>query len=197
MKLDEVIAARRAYRALQEVEISPEMISRLAQAASLAPSCFNNQPWRFVFVTDPALLLEMRAAMSRGNEWTNAASMVIGVVSRKDRDCIVKNREYHLFDTGMATALLLLKAAEMGLVAHPIAGFNEEKAREVMAVPADENLITLVIVGRHAEPPWTGLSEQQAKTEKTRPERLPLDEIMRRDRYETDAGQALLDSALP
>jgi len=183
MKLTEAINKRRAYRALAPADISGEMIREMASAAALAPSCFNNQPWRFVFVTDPDLLLKLRAVMSRGNEWTNAASMVIGVVSRKDRDCIVKNREYHLFDTGMATALLLLKATDMGLVAHPIAGFNQEKAREIMAIPAEESLITLVIVGRHAEPPWKGLSEQQAETEKTRPERLPLAEIMRLDSY--------------
>ena len=90
-----------------------------------------------------------------------------------------QGREYYIFDTGMATAFLILRATEMGLVAHPIAGYDEEKAKETLGIPADMTVIALVNVGKHLLPPNALLSEQQAEIEKTRPERLPLTEIMR------------------
>ncbi len=71
----------------------------------------------------------------------------------------------------------------MGLVAHPISGFDEDIAKEALGIPADMRLITLVNVGKHLLPPGALLSEKQAEIEKTRPERLPLTEIMRLNRY--------------
>ncbi|MBN1197282.1 MAG: nitroreductase family protein, partial [Candidatus Aminicenantes bacterium] len=48
MQLDEAIARRRSLRALEPVPVSAGEMEQMARAASLAPSCFNNQPWRFV-----------------------------------------------------------------------------------------------------------------------------------------------------
>jgi len=183
MGLMEIIEMRRAYRSLQAVAISEEMVGELAKAASLSASCFNKQPWRFVFALDPDVLDRLKGTMKKGNEWTRAASLIVAVCSRKDLDCVVKEREYFLFDTGMATAFLILRATEMGLVAHPIAGYDEEKASEVLGIPADMRLITLVNIGKHLLPPNALLDEQQAEMEKKRPERLPLNEIMRLNRY--------------
>lgn len=47
MELKEVIKWRRAYRSLESCEIDDNLIHELAECASLAPSCYNNQPWRF------------------------------------------------------------------------------------------------------------------------------------------------------
>lgn len=183
MELMEAINLRRAYRSLQPVAIDEDMIRELATAASLSASCFNYQPWRFVFAFDKEVLERLRGAMTKGNAWTQAASLIIAVCTRKDLDCVAKEREYYLFDTGMATAFLILRATEMGLVAHPISGFDEGIAREALGIPADMRLITLVNVGKHLLPPGPLLSEKQAQTEKTRPERKPLAEIMRLNRY--------------
>jgi nitroreductase len=183
MKLMEMLEKRRAYRSLQPVEITEEQVRDLAVAASLSASCFNKQPWRYVFAIEPGVLDRLQGAMNKGNEWTRAASLIVAVCSRRDLDCVVKEREYFLFDTGMATAFLILRATEMGLVAHPIAGYNEDKVKEVLGIPADMTVITLVNIGRHLSPPNALLNEQQAETEKTRPERLPLAEIMRLNKF--------------
>jgi nitroreductase len=183
MNLLETIQNRRAFRSLQPVEITEELVRELAGAASLSASCNNKQPWRFVFAFDMEVLERLKGAMNKGNEWTHAASLIIGVASRRDLDCLIKEREYYLFDTGMATAFLILRATELGLVAHPIAGFDEDKAKEVLGIPADMRLITLVNVGKHLLPVNALLSEKQAQIEKARPERLPLAEIMRINRF--------------
>lgn len=177
MTVKQAIQARRAYRSLEPVEITEELIKDLAESAQLAPSCFNNQPWRFVFVHDPEVLAKLHGVMSKGNQWVQAASMIIAVFSREDLDCRIKGRNYYLFDTGMATAFIILRATELGLVAHPIAGYDEGTVKEILGIPEDMQVITLVIVGKHSETIGPLLTEKQAETEKGRPERLPLEEF--------------------
>ncbi|MCW3991402.1 MAG: nitroreductase family protein, partial [Candidatus Bathyarchaeota archaeon] len=143
MDVKRAIKVRRAYRSLDPVEITEELIRDLAESARLAPSCFNNQPWRFVFAYDPETLKELHTALSRGNEWAHLASMIIAVFSKPDLDCIVGEREYYLFDTGMATAFIILRATELGLVAHPIAGFRERRVKRILEIPEEMRLITL------------------------------------------------------
>ncbi len=184
MDVKEAIETRRAYRSLGPVEITDDIVEELATAARLSASCFNNQPWRYVFVRDPDALERMHGALSKGNEWATAASMIIAVASRPDLDCRIKGREYYLFDTGMATALLILRATELGLVAHPIAGYSPKKVREVLGIPEDMAVVTLVIVGKHAEEIGPLLSDEQARSETVRPERLEIGRIAQMERYE-------------
>ncbi len=181
--LNHIIEKRRAYRSLSPVEISLEDIRELAEVAKLAPSCFNKQPWRFVFVRDRETLEALFETLSRGNEWVRNASMVIGVFSAPEFDCTVGQREYYLFDTGMAVAFLILKATEMGLVAHPIAGYNEEKAKKVLNIPENATLITLIVVGLHSSKIWEGLSERQKRDEVQRPTRFPIEKFCFIDQY--------------
>jgi nitroreductase len=177
MDVKEAIRTRRAYRSLEPIEVTEELVRDLAESAQLTCSCNNNQPWRFVFAYDPDVLKKLHGAVSRGNVWVQAASMIIAVFSRKDLDCLRKGREYYLFDTGMATAFMILRATELGLVAHPIAGFNEDAVKEILDIPEEMRLITLVIVGKRSETISPLLSEKQVEREKKRPERLPLEEF--------------------
>ncbi len=183
MTVKEAIEKRRAYRSLIPVDIDDEIMESLAESARLFCSCFNNQPWRYIFVEDEKVLKQMHDALSPGNEWARAASLIIAVFSRPDLDCIIKERKYYLFDTGMATAALILRATELGLVAHPIAGFSPRKTREILGIPGDMEVITLVIVGKHSDAISPVLSEKQVEAEKKRPERMPHAGFVYRNRY--------------
>lgn len=183
MDVIEAITRRRAYRSLDPVSITEELIQDLAGSARLAPSCFNNQPCRFVFVYEPAVLKEMQAALSRGNEWAHAASMIIAVFSRKEDDCVIKDRVYHQFDCGLAVGFLVLRATELGLVAHPIAGYSPKKTREILRIPEEYEVITLVMVGKHSAAISPVLSSQQVEWEKNRPERLPFHKFVSVHRF--------------
>jgi nitroreductase len=183
MDVVRAIEERRAYRSLDPVEITDELVHELATAAQLAPSCFNNQPARFVFVRDPDALERVKEALSEKNAWATAASMIVAVASRIDLDCAIAKREYFLFDTGLATSFLILRATELGLVAHPIAGYKEGKAKAALGIPEDMRLITLVIVGKHSDTIGPLLTEEQAEVEKARPDRKPLEEIAFEDGY--------------
>ncbi|MFW5800033.1 MAG: nitroreductase family protein [Spirochaetota bacterium] len=183
MEFNEIINNRRAYRSLEKVEITEDLINDLVEHLKLSPSCFNNQPWRYIFVYEPTMLKNMHEALLQGNEWAKNASMIIAVFSHKDYDCKMPGRRYYLFDTGMATAYLLLRATELGLVAHPIAGFSPKKTRKILNIPDKMKVITLIIVGKKSDKISDVLSEDQKKKEKTRPERLPSEEFVFHNSY--------------
>lgn len=184
MDVKEAIEYRRAYRSLEPVKITDELILDLAKNARLAPSCFNKQPWRFVFVYDSQMLKKLSAAVSKGNDWTQQASMIIAVFSQKDLDCVVKEREYYLFDTGMAVGFLMLRATELGFVTHPIAGFEEEKVKEILGIPGHMRVITLLIAGKKSDQVSPLLSEKMAEVEKQRPRRLKFEDFAFIDSYQ-------------
>jgi nitroreductase len=183
MDVHEAIESRRAYRSLDAVPITEALILDLAGHARLAPSCFNNQPWRFVFVHSPEMLEAMRPVFSEGNRWCHAASLIVAVFSRKEDDCLIRDREYHQFDTGMAAAFLILRATELGLVAHPIAGFSPKKTREILGIPAEYQVITLINIGKRSSEIHPVLSESQTQAEIKRPPRLPFENFVFMNRY--------------
>ena len=175
--LRSLIKSRRAYRALKKVEITQDQIDEIIEYIKLAPSCFNNQPWRFIFIRDEKLK-EVFSALNKGNAWAKNGSMIVAVISKPEFDCQIKEREpYFMFDTGMATAYLILLLTELGLVAHPIAGFNPVQAKEILQIPADMSLITLVVVGTHTTFLPEELSESQRNSEGKRPMRKSNEEI--------------------
>jgi len=175
--LKEILKKRRAYRSLKPLEVTDELINDLATSAGLAPSCYNKQPWRYVFVYEESALKKLQGALAGGNSWAKKASLLVAVFSRKDLDCIVKDREYYLFDTGMSTGFLLLRATEMGLVAHPMAGFDEEKAKEALNIPDDMKVIALIAIGSYSEEIDPDLPEKMAEMEKKRPPRKAVEEF--------------------
>jgi nitroreductase len=185
MDVKEAINQRRAYRSFDPVPITKEFVEDLAKLVQLSPSCFNNQPWRFCFVYDKDMLEKMKTTLSKGNEWAYAASMMIAVFSKKEFDCIIHDREYYLFGCGMAVGLLMLRATELGLVAHPIAGYSPKKVREVLGIPDDMNVITLIMVGKHSATISPVLSDKQKMDEQRRPERLPLEKFVYLNKYTT------------
>jgi nitroreductase len=174
MDVKEIIEKRRAFRSLDPVEISKELITDLAEMVRIAPSCANKQPWNYIFVYERDKLQALFTTLSGGNKWVEKASMIIAVFSKPENDCIIGERQYYLFDTGIATSFLILRATELGLVAHPIAGFNEKKAKEKLKIPEEYRLITLVVIGKHSKTLNPVLSESMKLGEKQRPPRKKL-----------------------
>ena len=183
MDVAKAIEARRAYRSLDPVEITDDMVKELARCANLAPSCNNFQPERFVFVYSKDMLEKMKPVFNKGNEWCHAASLMIAVFSEKKLDCVIKDREYYLFGTGMAVGFLMLRATEMGLVAHPIAGYNPDMVKEVLGIPPENTVITVILVGKKSPTISPVLSANQALGEQSRPPRFPLEKYAFRNVY--------------
>lgn len=183
MNVKEAIETRRSYRALGPVEINDGTIRELATAAQLTASCFNNQPWKFVFARSKESLAKVHDCLSKGNDWAKSASVIIAAFAKKENDCVIKEREYYLFDLGQAVSAMSLRATELGLVAHPVAGFDNEKVRLALGIPEGNMVLTLINVGKKIED-LGALTPQQAAGETARPPRLPLENIYSVDAYD-------------
>lgn len=182
MPLLKSIEARRAFRALDSAPIRKEVLSRLAEAAHLAPSYGNNQSWRIVIVADVARLEALKAALTPGNYWAKKAPAIAAFVTSLDWDGRLDGgRDYALFDLGMAAMAFQLQAVEEGLISHPIAGFNQAAAKQALDIPETAILETLVILGYPGDP--SGLSEKHLASETSARVRKPLDEVVAFDAW--------------
>ena len=183
MNVKKAIEKRRAYRSLNPIEISEDLVKDLAHIAQITPSCANNQPWNFIFIYDKDQLEQLFSFLSEGNKWVEKASLIIAVFSQPENDCVIRERLYYLFDTGMAVAFIILRATELGLVAHPIAGFNEEKAKRTLEIPDEMRLIALIIIGKHSREINPVLSEAMKLGERQRPPRKDLEDFIYINNY--------------
>lgn len=174
MNFSKLVSKRRAYRKLKPFDVEPSIIKELVDIAKLAPSCDNKQPWRFVFIYDKEQLKEMNKAFYEQNRWVKNSSLLVGVFSKPDYDCRVENRDYYLFDTGIAVSYMMLRATEMGLVAHPTSYFDETEAKKILKIPEDMKLITILVMGKHVESGEIKLTPDQEHDELERPRRLSI-----------------------
>lgn len=187
MEILKAIEERRAYRALSPEALPAGAAERIVQAGTLAPSCYNNQPWRIVTAAGSGLEA-LRPALSEGNAWALDAPMIIAMSVRASDDCrLDEGRDYALFDAGLCSMAMMLQATEEGLVAHPIAGYNPKKAKAALGIPKDHVLIALIIVGRKAtDISDATLSSWQVTAEKSVRSRKPLTEVVSLESWNKD-----------
>jgi peroxiredoxin/nitroreductase len=175
-RLNPLIHTRRARRALSAKTVSKDDLTLLVHAAHLAPSCFNNQPWRLVIAAGKKLKA-VKESLSGGNYWARAAPAIIAVTSHRDLDCKLSDqRDYFLFDCGLAVESLVLQATQMGLIAHPIAGYDPLKVKRALGIPEANVVITLVVVGKPGN--IDNLSEKHRELELGARDRKPLRDVM-------------------
>lgn len=160
MEIIREIAERRAYRFLSAEPLPEGAAMRILEAGTLAPSCFNSQPWRLVAagidadggVADSEVLDALRATLSDGNAWARKAPLIAAIAIRASDDCRLEDgRDYALFDAGLCAMAMIIQASAEGLVAHPIAGYNPKKAKAALGVPGDYVLAALIVVARRGE----------------------------------------------
>jgi nitroreductase len=174
MDVAEAVAKRRAKRVISDRHIEPDKVEALVESARLSASCFNNQPWRMVLCMGSDSLGEVKSALPRGNAWATRSPLVIVVAAESKDDCQLSGgRDYYLFDCGLAIGQLELMATELGLIAHPIAGYDPVKVKNALGIPENFVVITLVICGYPGDDD-TLLSDKQRESERERPARKPV-----------------------
>lgn len=150
-----LLAARWSTRAIDpERPVASAQLARLLEAARWAPSSGNVQPWRYLVFDDsvPEAREQARGCLRRGNTWAHRAPiLLLSVVARWWPDSTDPNPSA-LHDVGAASLSLCLQAVTEGLVAHQMAGFDRELARERFAVPDGADPVAFIAVG-HPGPP--------------------------------------------
>ncbi len=145
----ELLHARKAGRSISREPLTEDIIAELIEAVRLTPSCYNNQPWRFLFLESPEALAKGHDALTSGNRvWASRAPLLIVGYSRRNDDCILPDgRTYHQFDLGMSAMNLMMAATHQGLMARPMAGFDSEKIRESCELDPDSQPLVMIAVG--------------------------------------------------
>ncbi|MDA3832205.1 MAG: nitroreductase family protein [Spirochaetales bacterium] len=171
------IEKRRSARAFSGEKAGSRQIERIMEAAHLAPSCFNNQPWRFVVYQSEQELENISQVLSKNNYWAKKSAFIVAAVTRGEDDCqLSDNRGYALFDTGLAVENMMLQAIHEGLFAHPMAGFDPLKVKDISQIPEDFTVIALVAFGVPGD--VEQLEERHQQLEENPRSRKPLNEIV-------------------
>lgn len=154
-------AARSSVRRyLADRPVAEAEIVHVLEAARLAPSAENAQPWRFVVVRDPAvrqrLVEEAFSGIYRRSRRIDAPVFlalcgVHGAVDIAGR--AAGHASYTLTDCGIAGEHAVLAAADLGLGTCWIGMFDRRRARRVLGIPRGVNLIALIALGWPADPP--------------------------------------------
>jgi nitroreductase len=127
---------------LSDKEIEAEKINIILDAARLAPSARNTQPWRFVVVRGKAAVENLvDGAFSENNTIARQAPVIIVVCARSEDDVTVDGKEYYLFDLGLAVENMLLAATDLGLVTHSILRFDETLIKKILHIPEDVRVV--------------------------------------------------------
>lgn len=178
---------RRAKRAISKEKLPEAALEFILQAGTLAPSCFNSQSWRIVAATDDDTLPALKEALSKGNEWALKAPAIIAITTKEADDCrLDEGRDYALFDAGLYSMALMAQASEIGLIAHPIAGYKVSKVRNALGIPKDQLVVCLIIVGLPGnKDDMDGLSPSQIEEELGQRIRKPYSETLFKGRWGT------------
>jgi len=181
METLQCIVERRSIRHFTDAEVSNEQLRQLLEAARLAPSWANTQCWEFVIVRDPATKEKLAQTMPEGNPARKAAVnapvllVACGKLGRsgfyKGEPATSKGDNWYLYDVGLATQNISLAAHDLGLGSVILGLFDADKASEILGLPEDVKVVTMMPIG------------VPAKTGKT-PPRKPLCEFVFSDRYE-------------
>jgi len=171
------LVERRAVRGLDTQALAPEQVRRIFEGAVLAPSFANKQPWRFVAVQKQPLLDAVRGTLSEGNYWAKSAPLLVAAWTHLDYDGrLPGGRDFALFDLGQAVFALQIQAQSEGLVTHPMAGFDAEKAAQVLGLP--EGAIVPVLITVSYQGGTDGLNEKHREIEASPRSRKPLEEVV-------------------
>ena len=142
----------RAYDASRPVEA--EKIARIMEAARLAPSACNAQPWKFVVVTDPELAAKVgKAAAGLGmNKFAKDAPVHVLVVEEPANitsflGSKIKDKYFPLVDIGIAAAHIALAAEDEGLGSCILGWFDEKEVKRLAGIPASRRLLLDITIG--------------------------------------------------
>lgn len=146
------IKNRWSPRAFSNRPVTADKLKVLLEAARYAPSCNNEQPWRFLIADNEEKLTRMRSILNAGNqEWANKAPLLILVTALKNFEKTGKKNHWNMFDAGTAWGYLSLEAERQGLIAHAMGGFDREKARSEFKIPEAYEIVTVIAVGYYGD----------------------------------------------
>lgn len=139
--------------------VSREAVLKCLEAARMAPSACNSQPWKFIVVDDKEKLMEMAdAAEGLGmNKFTRGVPVMVAVVLEKMNatarlGSLLKHKDYSMLDLGMAVEHFCLQAADLGLGTCIMGWFDEKRIARLLGVPRRKRIPLIISLGYPENP---------------------------------------------
>jgi nitroreductase len=146
MTFVELAKKRYSCRLYKNEKVSDDKLLDLLEAARIAPSAVNYQPWHFIVITEKHLLEKIYEAYNR--DWFKTAPVVIVICGDKAKAWKRKDGKNHCdIDIAIATDHITLKATEMGLATCWVCNFDTQKVSELLALPPQIEPIVLLPLG--------------------------------------------------
>ncbi len=139
--IDEQFLARWSPRAFKTDRLPADQLASLFEAARWAPSCYNEQPWLFVYATrdNPSNHERIASLLVDANRAWAEKAPVLGIVFARRR--FARNNKpnrWAAFDTGAASLSMTLQANKMGLVTHFMGGIHEDRCYGTLGVSKED-----------------------------------------------------------
>lgn len=158
MTVEEAIKTRQSTRKYSTKLVEKEKLDLCLQAARLAPSACNAQPWTFVVVDDPKLAFEVgTATVTIGmNKFGPEAPVYLVIVLEKPNftskvGTLIKSIDYPLIDIGIAAENFCLQATELGMGTCMIGWFDKKKIKQLLNIPKSKDVVLLISLGYSPE----------------------------------------------
>lgn len=170
--LMDAIKERRSVRKYNDRQVSQDLLEQVLEAGRWAQSWANTQCWEIVVVRDPAIKTALQATVPQGNpsfQAVVATPIVLAVCGKRQSAGFYKGAaatklgDWLMFDLGVLTQNIALAAHALGLATVVIGMFDHAKAKDILRVPADYELVSLMPLGYPAQavspPPRRAVSE--------------------------------------
>jgi nitroreductase len=144
MEVFEAIRKRHSVRSYLPDEVSSEKLEKILEAARLAPSAGNIQPWHFIVVTDQ----QKRKRLSKGRYAKFLVESPVVLVGCGDKKA---SPNWHTVDTAIAMQNMVLTATSEGLATCWIGSFYENQVKKLLSIPERFRVIALLAVGYRRE----------------------------------------------
>lgn len=135
--------------------VSREQILSLLEAARWAPSCFGDEPWRYIVWdkhSDPVAWEKAFACLGEWNQdWVKNAPVLLLAMANSQFRKNGKPNAWGQYDTGAASENLCLQAVALGLMAHQMGGFDADAARQAFDIPEQFTCMAMIAVGYQTE----------------------------------------------
>jgi nitroreductase len=153
--LGQLLSQRRMVRRFRADPVGDDVVRRLLDTATRAPSAGHLQPWGFIVVRDPAKRRALGEA-AVGQTWLADAPVSIVACADPARARPrygARADRYAIVDTAFASLLLLLAVTDLGLGACFVGAFDDDRVRRIVAIPADVLPLAVIPIGHPAERP--------------------------------------------
>lgn len=154
--INKLIASRWSPRAFDSNKpVEEEKILALLEAARWAPSCFNDQPWRYVmcnkFSDEVAWQFALSCLAPKNQLWAKNAPVLMLACANGQFSHNGKDNRWAQYDTGAASENICLQAGSLGLFVHQMGGFDAERAHEILKIPRSATPMAMMAVGYQGE----------------------------------------------